>query len=86
MIKHLDKLTFPNMHKSDFLEILWLLKRENVKSDTLKPALKLLKSKQQDGFWNLERKVHNMTTSIGAVNRPNQFVSERAKEVLDFYT
>lgn len=85
LIKGMDKLTFPNMYKSDFLEILWLLKRENVKSDKLNPALALLQSKQVDGSWHLERKVNNMITSIGAVNRPNEFVSERAKEVLDFY-
>jgi hypothetical protein len=86
MIKGMDKLTFPNMYKSDFLEALWLLKRENVKSDALKPALHLLKSKQLPcGNWNLERKVHNMTTSIGELNRPNHFVTHRANEVLDFY-
>lgn len=85
MIKGMNKLTFPNMYKSDFLEILWLLKREKVKSDKLKPALALLQSKQQDGSWNLERKVNNMITSVGAVNRPNDFISERAKEVLAFY-
>ena len=87
MIKHMDKLTFPNMYKSDFLEILWLLKRENVKSDNLRLAIDLLKSKQLlTGDWNLERKVNNMTTSIGEINQPNQFVTIRAKEVLDFYT
>ncbi len=87
MVKHIDKLTFPNMYKSDFLEILWLLKRENVKSDKLRLAIDLLKSKQQsNGDWNLERKVHNMVTTIGEINQPNQFVTKRAKEVLQFYT
>lgn len=86
MINHIDKLTFPNMYKSDFLEILWLLKRENVKSDNFRLAIDLLKSKQLScGNWNLERKVNNMTTSIGEIHQPNQFVTRRAKEVLDFY-
>ena len=86
MIQKMDRLTFPNMYKSDFLEILWLLKREQVQSDALKPALELLKSKQQkDGFWHLERKIHNMHTSIGQVNRPNLFITNRAIEVLGFY-
>lgn len=85
MIKHIDKLTFPN-YKSDFLEILWLLKRENVKSDNLRLAIDLLKSKQLScGNWNLERKVNNMATNVGNINQPNQFVTRRAKEVLDFY-
>lgn len=86
MVNKMDKLTFPNMYKSDFLEILWLLKRENIKSDKIRPAIELLKSKQlSGGDWNLERKVHNMTTSIGEINQPNKFVTRRANEVLEFY-
>ena len=85
MIKKMDLLTFPNMYKSDFLEILWLLKREKVQSD-IEPALNLLKSKQlSDGNRKLERTMNNMVTSIGQVDKPNQFVSERAREVLEFY-
>ena len=83
MIKDMDQLTFPNMYKSDFLEILWLLKRENIKSEKLKPAINLLRSKCiPDGDWNLEKKVNNMVTSIGKINQPNYFVTKRAKEVL----
>jgi hypothetical protein len=86
MIQKIDLLTFPNMYKSDFLEILWLLKREKIKSDKLKPALELLKSKQQkNGSWHLERKVHNMVTSVGELNHPNQFITDRADEVLNYY-
>jgi hypothetical protein len=86
MIKDIDKLTFPNMYKSDYLEILWLLKRENVRSENLNPAIDLLKSKRSpSGNWKLEKKVNNMITSIGNVNQSNQFVTKRAKEVLDFY-
>lgn len=85
MIRGMDQLTFPNMYKSDFLEILWLLKREKVQSDQLKPALEILKSKEREGFWNLEKKVHNLTTSVGVVNKPNEFVSKRAREVMTHY-
>lgn len=86
MVKKMDLLTFPNMYKSDYLEILWVLKREGIKANELKPALELLKSRQNaDGSWNLERKMNNMTTSIGAIDRPNLFVSERAEEVLGYY-
>ena len=86
MIKNIDKLTFPNMYKSSFLEILWLLKRENVKSEKLSPAIDLLKSKRMPcGNWNLEKKVNNMITSIGEINQPNQFVTNRSKEILNFY-
>ncbi|MEM6347001.1 MAG: hypothetical protein AAF927_24145 [Bacteroidota bacterium] len=86
MIKKLDLLTFPNFYKGDFLEILWLLKRERIQSELLTPALALLKSKQLDnGAWSLERKMSNMVVSVGQVNQVNQFVSERATEVLAFY-
>lgn len=86
MIKKLDFLTFPNFYKGDFLEILWILKREGITSKELTPALNLLKSKQRnDGNWVLERKMNNMVVSVGQVNQPNQFVTERAKEVIFYY-
>ena len=86
MIKHLDQLTFPNFYKGDFLEILWILKREKITSDALIPALELLVSKQNnDGGWDLERKMNNMVTSVGQIKRPNQFVTERANEVMEYY-
>jgi len=86
MIKKIDYLTFPNMYKSDFLEILWLLQREEVQSEALQPALELLQSKQQtDGSWLLERKIHNLITSIGGLNKPNAFITARAQEVLAYY-
>jgi hypothetical protein len=86
MIQKMDLLTFPNMYKSDFLEILWLLKREGIISEALNPALKLLQSKQLDnGYWHLERKVHNMVAEIGQLNHPNWFLTNRANEVLEYY-
>ena len=87
MIDKIDRLTFPNMYKSDFLEILWLLKREKIKSEQLTKAIRLLKSKQQkDGTWNLERKVNNMVVSIGEPEKYNPFVTKRASEVLDSFS
>lgn len=86
MIKKMDQLTFPNMYKSDFLEILWVLKREEVQSPELIPAIELLKSKQkEDGTWHLERKVYNLITSIGVLDKPNPFITDRAREVLEYY-
>lgn len=86
MIRKLDVLTFPNFYKGDFLEILWILKREGVTSSELNPALELLRSKQNDnGEWELERVMNNMVTSIGPINRANPFITERAKEVLEYY-
>ncbi|MBK9013800.1 MAG: hypothetical protein IPM82_06780 [Saprospiraceae bacterium] len=86
MVQKMDLITFPNMYKSDFFEILWLLKRESVMSEALKPAIQLLKSKQrEDGCWHLEKKVQNMVVSIGELNQPNQFITNRANEVLEYY-
>ncbi|PRX56656.1 hypothetical protein [Flagellimonas meridianipacifica] len=86
MINKLDLLTFPNFYKGDFLEILWLLKREEVESEKLIPAIELLKSKKtKDGKWPLERTMNNMVTSVGKVNAPNPFVTQRANEVLTYY-
>jgi hypothetical protein len=86
MVEKIDQLTFPNIYKSDFLEILWLLKREKIKSDKLTKALDLLVSKRQrNGSWLLERKINNMIVSIGETNLPNQYITKRANEVLSFY-
>lgn len=86
LARDIDKLVFPCMYHSDFLEILWLLKRENVRSENILPALQLLRSKQQpDGIWNLEKKISNMAASVGAENKPNEYITKRAIEVLEFY-
>ncbi|MBK7009730.1 MAG: hypothetical protein IPH36_14430 [Saprospiraceae bacterium] len=83
MIEKLDLLTFPNMYKSDFLEILWLLKREKVYSEAMDKALRLLLSKKQhNGSWQLEREIYNMVVSIGRKNSPNAFITQRALEVI----
>lgn len=85
MINKLDHLTFPNFYKGDFLEILWVLKREKVQSEHLNKSLELLKSKQEKNGWVLERTMNNMITSIGQINQPNPFITKRATEVLDYY-
>jgi len=86
MIKKMDWLTFPNFYKSDFLELLWILKREEINPSELKPALALLKSKQNvNGEWELERTMYNMVVSIGQINKPNEFVTDRANEVIEYY-
>ncbi len=79
------KLTFPNFYKSDFLEILWLLAREEVHDKRISRALQLLRSKMKDGgFWELEKSM-NIIVSIGQKDCANAFITERATEVLDYY-
>jgi hypothetical protein len=83
---NIKNLTFPNMYQSDFLEILWLLKREEVSSLHINKALTLLKSKeQQDYTWKIERTIKDLIIPIGNKNFGNAFITERAREVLDYY-
>jgi hypothetical protein len=83
--RDIDKLTFPNFYKSDFLEILWLLAREEVHDIRLSRALELLRSKMKDGgFWELEKSM-NIVVSIGQKDCANAFITERANVVLDYY-
>jgi hypothetical protein len=83
---NIKKLTFPNMYQGDYLEILWLLKREKVKSVHINKALDLLKSKMKpDLTWKIERPIRNMIIPIGKRNGGNEFITERAREVIDYY-
>jgi hypothetical protein len=79
-------LSFPNLVKADYLEILWLLARERIKDRKLSRALKLLQSKMNDnGYWELERPVPNLIVSMGRKGFTNEFITERAHEVLGYY-
>lgn len=83
--RDIGKLTFPNFYKSDFLEILWLLAREEVRNGRMSRALALLRSRMKDGgFWELEKSM-NIIVSIGQKDCANAFITERATEVLDYY-
>lgn len=83
---NIARLTFPNMYQSDFLEILWLLKREKVISPRMKKALRLLKSKMNpDSGWSLEREIRNLIFPLNKKNYGNIYLTQRAKEVSDFY-
>lgn len=81
----IGKLTFPHFYKSDFLEILWLLAREEVHDGRMSRCLELLRSKMKDGgFWELE-KTMNIIVPIGQKDCANAFITERATEVFDYY-
>jgi len=83
---NIKKLTFPNMYQSDFLEILWLLKRENIASSNVTKALKLLKSKMaNDSTWMQERTMNNLIISMNSKKYGNPYITERAREVIEFY-
>lgn len=86
LAKNIDKISFPNMYKSDFLEILWLLKRENIKSIQLERSLKLLESKmKEDETWELERVIKDLITPVTKTCYGNLLVTKRAREVAKYY-
>ncbi len=83
--RDIGTLTFPNFYKSDFLEIMWLLAREEVHDKKMSRSLELLRSKMKDGsFWELEKSM-NTIVPIGQKDCANAFITERATEVLDYY-
>lgn len=80
----IKQLTFPNMYHSDFLEILWLLKREQVESPHMQRALELLKLKMApDSTWKLERQVKDLIIPIGKRTYGNEFITDRARTVIN---
>jgi hypothetical protein len=83
--RDIAKLTFPNCWRSDFLEILWLLAKEEVYDRKMSRSLALLRSKMKDGgFWELEQSM-DVIVSIGQKDCANAFITERATRVLDYY-
>jgi len=85
MHTNIKKLTFPNMYQSDFLEILWLLKREAVHSKKMHKALILLRDKMlPDSSWKADRQIKDLAISFPK-KTSSLFISQRANEVLDFY-
>jgi hypothetical protein len=86
LAKSIPLLTFPNMYRADFLEILWLLKREGVRSSNMTRALHVLLSKQHgDATWHLERPNKELLVPLHRSPLGNTLVTERAREVSDYY-
>ncbi len=74
------------MYESDFLEILWLLKREQVVSEPLQRALDLLENKMDSGAnWKIERQIKDLIIPIGKKKYGNEFITKRAREVIGYY-
>ncbi len=74
------------MYQGDFLEILWLLKREQVRSAHINKALNLLKSKTNpNSTWKMERSIKDLIIPIGNKNYGNELITRRAREVIDYY-
>ncbi len=82
--KGIERLTFPNMYHSDFLEILWILAKADCKSDLVADAVKLLQAKiNAKGVWTVEKQVKNLVLPIGKI--ADECITGRAREVLEYY-
>ncbi|MDC7125359.1 MAG: hypothetical protein PQJ46_07320 [Spirochaetales bacterium] len=71
------------MYKSDFLEILWLLKREVIHDRRINRALELLQSRRlPDGTWKIERRQGKLIVPFSPQKYANVLVTGRGLEVL----
>lgn len=84
--KGIQFLTFPNMYHSDFLEVLWILTKAEVRNRKMEKAIELLMSKMnKDGNWPIEKKVSDLIVPLGRLGYDSQAVTARAREVLRYY-
>jgi len=82
---NIKKISFPNMYQSDFLEILWLLKKEKVVSPKIERAIEYLKSKKKNNmFWEVDKITKNLIVSFNK-KETEEFINKKVQEVLEFY-
>jgi hypothetical protein len=75
------------MYRGDYLEILWLLKREQVQSTKITRALDLLKSrKKPDATWEIEHPLRNLIIPVDNRHYGKELITERAREVTEYYS
>ncbi len=76
-------LTFPNMYHSDFLETLWLLTKAGIRSPRMDKATRMLREKMDaNGRWTIDKPVTGLIVPMGRKSMANDYISERAREVL----
>ncbi|MEW6713235.1 MAG: hypothetical protein AB1403_25670, partial [Candidatus Riflebacteria bacterium] len=74
--KGIQLLTFPNMYHSDFLEVLWILMKADVRTSRMEKAILLLKSKMnKDGNWSIEKKVRDLILPMGKMGYDSQAIT-----------
>lgn len=84
--KGFDRIGFPTMYNSDFLEILLVLTELGIRDERMQEALELLQDKQNDqGRWILERTPSNMLTNIEPRGKESKWITFRALKVLKNY-
>lgn len=71
------------MYKSDYLEILWLLKREGVEDKRINRAAGMLKSRMlPEGIWVPERNPGKLIIPFANKRDGSIFATKRANEVI----
>ncbi len=82
----IDRMSFPLMYHSDFLEILYVLTELDIKDDRMLDAIDLLLSKQtEQGRWVLERIPSNMLLKLETRGKESKWITYRALKVLKNY-
>jgi len=80
------RLGFPLMYQTDILEILDILTSINMKDDRMKEAIDIIQSKSINDTWILENSYNGkMLAEIDEIGKPSQWITEKAKRVLNAY-
>jgi len=76
------KFSFPLYWNSDVLEVLDVLTELQIRDERMQEALDLVRSKQVDGRWVLERCPRNMVVTLEEKGSPSKWITLRALRVL----
>jgi hypothetical protein len=76
------KFAFPHYWNSDALEVLDILTELQIRDERMQEALDLVKSKQVDGRWILERCPRKMLVTLEEKGSPSKWITLRALRVL----
>lgn len=76
------KFSFPLFWNSDALEVLDVLTELQIRDERMGEALSLVRSKQIDGRWTLERCPRNMAVPLEEKGTPSKWITLRALRVL----
>jgi hypothetical protein len=76
------KFAFPHYWNSDALEVVDILTEFQIRDERMQEALDLVKSKQVDGRWILERCPRKMLVTLEEKGSPSKWITLRALRVL----
>lgn len=76
------RFAFPLFWQSDALDVLDILTELGVKDERMQEAVDVVKSKQVEGRWILERTYPKNATTLDEVGQPSKWITLRALRVL----